>query len=715
MTYTPTNWQDGVTPVNAVNLNKIEQGILAIDGGPGAGTMVPRDDATVAGTRIHRNKLLAGDTQPAFQILGNGTITWGPGGSTAPDVALYRFMADTLALDDDFLFNGGAARFLKTGPGTIISSARGGDANYRFLVDDQGYMRFGPGNTSDDVALYRAFAGALYLNGMLGLNEAGAGNAALATLVNADTSFRFTLTANGTHNWGPGNAAQDTNLYRISTGRLRTDGDLDVGNALVWGAMYQNTGKFFANSDGSLEWGQGDWTRDSKLYRAGAYILRTNGGLQVDGGVIVDRADSGGKLYFGSAADTNLYRSAADVLKTDDTLAVAGEIQALQSASSGAGIRMPSLASNGFTLLMCQAGDPNWRFVIGADGVLNWSDGTVWPGSDTRLYRYATGSLATDGLFIAARYQAGISTGAAGYVYSPSSATGLALYSTVSGEANPRFYIDYGGYTRWGPGGSGALDVSLYRGGAGFLKTDGGFLSTLWLQVQDPTNGQFAAGAVAAGKMGIYAGPVGSNDVWFYRAGPGVWHTDQQIEVYGGIKFSDGSVQTTAAGGMTLIQEIVLGATGRFDFSSIPSTYRHLRIVLAARSASGAANDNVSIRFNGDNAANYDRQQLAGTGGSPTAASGTANSDPIIGVIPGGAAPASVPGIGWVEIPHYKGTTFHKGFTSMIGYRDSASPGEQVNSGLWRSTAAINRIQIDVLGFGNSIAAGSVATLYGIA
>ena len=31
MAYTPTNWENGETPINADNLNKIEQGLVALD------------------------------------------------------------------------------------------------------------------------------------------------------------------------------------------------------------------------------------------------------------------------------------------------------------------------------------------------------------------------------------------------------------------------------------------------------------------------------------------------------------------------------------------------------------------------------------------------------------------------------------------------------------------------------------------------------------
>jgi hypothetical protein len=46
----------------------------------------------------------------------------------------------------------------------------------------------------------------------------------LTTQVTGDTQARFVVEAGGTHDWGPGNATTDTNLYRAAAGRLKTDG-----------------------------------------------------------------------------------------------------------------------------------------------------------------------------------------------------------------------------------------------------------------------------------------------------------------------------------------------------------------------------------------------------------------------------------------------------------------------------------------------------------
>lgn len=54
----------------------------------------------------------------------------------------------------------------------------------------------------------------------------------LAAIVSGDTFDRFRLFANGNMDWGPGNAARDTNLFRAAADTLRTDDSLQVGTNL---------------------------------------------------------------------------------------------------------------------------------------------------------------------------------------------------------------------------------------------------------------------------------------------------------------------------------------------------------------------------------------------------------------------------------------------------------------------------------------------------
>ena len=52
-----------------------------------------------AGNFSYRNFLLPGDAQPAFSLVGSGTMNWGPGGSTPVDTVLGRASAGVLQLN----------------------------------------------------------------------------------------------------------------------------------------------------------------------------------------------------------------------------------------------------------------------------------------------------------------------------------------------------------------------------------------------------------------------------------------------------------------------------------------------------------------------------------------------------------------------------------------------------------------------------------------
>src|SRR5215469_3795648 len=74
---------DGTTPLDAAHMNGLLQ----------------RDNVATVGTRILASKLLLADTQPEFQIMGDGSLQWGVGGTTAPDSFLRRRSANALQTD----------------------------------------------------------------------------------------------------------------------------------------------------------------------------------------------------------------------------------------------------------------------------------------------------------------------------------------------------------------------------------------------------------------------------------------------------------------------------------------------------------------------------------------------------------------------------------------------------------------------------------------
>jgi hypothetical protein len=142
-------------------------------------------------------------------------------------------------------------------------------------------------------------------------------------------------------------------------------------------------------------------------------------------------------------------------------------------------------------------------------------------------------------------------------------------------------------------------------------------------------------------------------------------------------------------------------------FSSIPGTYTDL--VLITNGATTVANKDIYMRFNSDTGTNYSRTVLYGDGTS-------AASDRASNVSFGYADY-----LGWtgttlgtqvcvINIMNYSNSTTNKTYLSRS---NNASSATDLNVGMWRNTAAINRIDIGAASSGIWIT-GSTFTLYGI-
>lgn len=140
-------------------------------------------------------------------------------------------------------------------------------------------------------------------------------------------------------------------------------------------------------------------------------------------------------------------------------------------------------------------------------------------------------------------------------------------------------------------------------------------------------------------------------------------------------------------------------------FSSISSSYTDLVIVVQLTTA---APTNMRIRFNGDTTANYSNTTISGDGSTATSVRETGNTAALLdwNAYPTSTTIATL----IINIINYANTTTYKTF---INRANNASGGAEANVGLWRSTSAINEVQVRTSSGGN-IAVGSTFTLYGI-
>lgn len=163
----------------------------------------------------------------------------------------------------------------------------------------------------------------------------------------------------------------------------------------------------------------------------------------------------------------------------------------------------------------------------------------------------------------------------------------------------------------------------------------------------------------------------------------------------------------TAAGGETSL-----------TFSSIPSTYKHLQLRILAKDTTNNTDDaGYSLRFNGISTTVYDFHRIKADG-TNVSANGTVNQSSMsftYGAVASGAAAASMFGVGIIDIHDYTDTSKNKTVRALVGSNINSAgttTGIALDSGLWRSTAAISSITFlpDLTAF----AAGSVFSLYGI-
>lgn len=179
---------------------------------------------------------------------------------------------------------------------------------------------------------------------------------------------------------------------------------------------------------------------------------------------------------------------------------------------------------------------------------------------------------------------------------------------------------------------------------------------------------------------------------------------------------------TGTAGSVTgalqfIAETIVTGSpAANFDFTSIPNIYRHLQLVVQCRGNDAAAFVTINTIFNNDSGANYDWQRITTTNATVAAAASAGATSMRLGVVTAaGATATNNPGMSVIQIPHYAGTVFNKTATAAGNeFQTTAASGfiSETNHGVWRSTAAINRITLTPSA--GSWIVGSIATLYGL-
>ncbi len=152
----------------------------------------------------------------------------------------------------------------------------------------------------------------------------------------------------------------------------------------------------------------------------------------------------------------------------------------------------------------------------------------------------------------------------------------------------------------------------------------------------------------------------------------------------------------------TPLATVTLASTAAtVTFSSIPATYRDLRIMIAGTTSAGV---NTVLRFNGDTGNNYTGVLMSGNGS--TATSGTYGAGSLLYF---GALWTTV-GNTYVDIMDYSATDKHK---TILGRHSNAANEAGAHAGRWANTAAITSVTV-LTASAATYSTGTTFSLYGV-
>ena len=149
-------------------------------------------------------------------------------------------------------------------------------------------------------------------------------------------------------------------------------------------------------------------------------------------------------------------------------------------------------------------------------------------------------------------------------------------------------------------------------------------------------------------------------------------------------------------------------------FSSIPQTYTDLVVVIQARGTFAQDGIDVTFIYNGDTGnSNYSWNWITGNGTSASAGRLSNYGIGYFSTIPAGNNTAGVFSSNFHHIMNYSATDSFKTTLNRVA---SPTNSAGLSIGLWRSTAAITSVQLQISNSAQEFySVGSTLTLYGIA
>ena len=153
------------------------------------------------------------------------------------------------------------------------------------------------------------------------------------------------------------------------------------------------------------------------------------------------------------------------------------------------------------------------------------------------------------------------------------------------------------------------------------------------------------------------------------------------------------------------------GSSGTISFTSIPSNYKHLQLRFMASCSGTGGIENPWLRFNNDSTTLYSAHRLYGSGAAASADAFTTVAQIRAGFV-NDSSNVDIMGVAVIDVLEYANTNINKTVRILSGTDRNGDGFVTLSSGNWRSTSAINRIDLIVNGL--NWTTDSTFALYGI-
>lgn len=131
------------------------------------------------------------------------------------------------------------------------------------------------------------------------------------------------------------------------------------------------------------------------------------------------------------------------------------------------------------------------------------------------------------------------------------------------------------------------------------------------------------------------------------------------------------------------------GGSSYIEFTSIPSTYKHLQVRFLAQTTGGVYVPNMT--FNGDTGSNYSYHRLGGYGTGTFADAGASQTSMQMGLL---SATSNVFTGGIIDVLDYANVNKYKTVRSLGGFDENGGGFILMTSGNWRSTSAVSSLRL---------------------